>query len=84
MHISNKILGISKLFIIAEYYNNGWKPNFNDATEQKYFITKNNFGYIVYSRASTDTGTPYFRNEKDAERVINNPNFRKILDDIFQ
>lgn len=82
-YLSDKILSINKLFIIAEYYNNGWKPNFNDTTEQKYFITKNNFGYIIYSRTSTDAGIPYFKNEKDAEEVINNPNFKKILDNIF-
>lgn len=59
-----------KLAIIAEYLNNGWKPNWNDPCEQKYCIYKENAKIgisFVFSAQSTIT---YFKTKELAEKAI--------------
>lgn len=81
-----KIKAISQLMDIADYYNKGWKPNWNNGSEIKFYIsfdTKSSFygvrcGYIVSCHIV------YFKNRKDAQAVIDNPNFREILDKIYE
>lgn len=85
-----KMLAISNLMDIARYFNGDWN----------YDITKEDIGYMIaydisisgqcYTvnkiNATTDVyyGNPIFKNEADAQYVIDNTNFRNILDKIFK
>lgn len=85
-HCIDKILAISQLMNIAKYYNGDWKPDWSDKYHRKYLIVYNsnnntytvdyNYGYI-YSNI-------YFKNKEDAIAIINNPNFRDILDVVYK
>lgn len=80
-----KLVAIDKLTNIAKYYNGNWKPNQKNLSP-KYYIYFGNFSK-VYAVESTEVycgGTVYFKNREDAQAVINNPNFREILDAIFK
>lgn len=86
----NKLLDIAKFMDIARYFNGNWEYN----------VTKENVGYAIayykfvekphYSVCKLDKsvytyyGSPVFKNEADAQYVIDNPNFRDILDNIFK
>lgn len=76
---------IYKLMNIASFYNGDWEPDWNNVGEKKYFIVKTYRPerLLVDSRLGTHYGCVYFRNEEDAQAVIYNPNFRSILDEIF-
>lgn len=82
-----KLSAIDKLINIANYYNKGWKPDWNNSEECKYYILFNNNnenGYSIEYRLKTNYGSIFFKNEKDAQEVIDNPNFRYILDTIYK
>lgn len=86
----NKLLSLANLMDIAKYFNGDWEYN----------ITKKDVGYAIayykfvaephYSVCEIDNsvytyyGNPVFKNEADAQYVIDNPNFRDILDNIFK
>lgn len=86
-----KMLVIANFMDIAKYFNGNWnyKSNGNDCG---YIIaydktTTEPYGYqIVPINADTDMyfGNITFKNETDARYVIDNPNFRKVLDKIFK
>lgn len=86
-----KMLVIANFIDIAKYFNGNWnyKSNGNDCG---YIIaydktTTEPYGYqIVSINADTDMyfGNITFKNETDARYVIDNPNFRKVLDKIFK
>ena len=85
-HCIDRILAISQLMNIAKYYNGDWKPNWRSLTESKYYIyysTRSNT-YGVSNTSSTNYGNIYFRLYKYAKAVIDNPNFRDILDAIYK
>ena len=85
-HCLDKILAISQLMNIAKYYNKDWEPNWRSLTESKYYIyysTRSNT-YGVSNTSSTKYINIYFRLYKDAKAVIENPNFRDILDKIYK
>lgn len=85
-HCIDKILAISQLINIAKYYNGDWKPNWRGLMEPKsyiYYSTRSNI-YGVANTSSTKYGNIYFRSYKDAQAVIDNPNFRDILDAIYK
>ena len=85
-HCIDKILAISQLMNIAKYYNGDWKPNWRSLMESKYYIyysTRSNT-YGVSNTSSTNYGNIYFRLYKYAKAVIDNPNFRSILDAIYK
>lgn len=75
---------IAQLMNIAKYYNGDWKPNWSDSNEYKYFIMYNNNTYIVEYNWASIYNKIYFKNKKDAQSVIDNPNFRDILDAIYK
>ena len=75
---------IAHLMNIAKYYNGDWKPNWSDPSEYKYFIVYNNSTYIVDYNWTSIYNKIYFKNKKDAQAVIDNPNFRDILDAIYK
>ena len=75
---------------IASYFNKGWSYDVNQdvvgylisydrfVKEPCYNIRKNDSTTDVYY------GNPVFKNEADAQYVIDNPNFREVLDNIFK
>lgn len=82
---SAKLSAINRLMCIAKFYNGNWKPNWN-SVESKYCILYSNRAqcYITDYRTCFAADTVYFKLEKDAQAVIDNPNFREILDEIFK
>lgn len=83
-HCIDKILAISQLMNIAKYYNEDWEPDWNNQDEYKYFIIYNRDTYKVDHGWTTICSNIYFKNKKDAIAIINNPNFRDILDAIYK
>ena len=75
---------IAQLMNIAKYYNGDWKPNWSNPSEYKYFIMYNNNTYIVDYNWASIYNKIYFKNKKDAQSVIDNPNFRAILNAIYK
>ena len=75
---------IAQLMNIAKYYNGDWKPNWSDQSEYKYFIVYNSNIYKVDYNWTSIYDRIYFKNKKDAQAVIDNPNFRDILDAIYK
>ena len=85
----NKLLCISRLMDIANYYNKDWKPDFNNKTTYKYVIQYNGIEnkhthYSVDYDVCLNRCCVYFKNQEDAQSVIDNPNFRDILDTIYK
>lgn len=82
---SVKLSAINRLMCIAKFYNGNWKPNWN-SVESKYCILYSNRAqcYITDYCTCFAADTVYFKCEKDAQAVIDNPNFREILDAIFE
>lgn len=80
-----KIFAIAKLMDIASYYNGNWDFNHanNDCGYYIKYVYPNNT-YKVNNTIICNLGVPYFKNEEDAQAVIDNPNFRDILDTIFK
>lgn len=80
----NRLCAINRLMCIAKFYNGNWKPNWN-SVESKYCILYSNRAqcYITDYRTCFAADTVYFKREKDAQAVIDNPNFREILDVIY-
>ena len=83
---ASKLVALSKLMNIAKYYNGDWKPNWNNSDDRKYLIVynSNNNTYIVDHNYNYIYNSIYFKNKKDAQAVIENPNFRDILDIIYK
>lgn len=82
---ANRLFAINRLMCIAKFYNGNWKPNWN-SVESKYCILYSNRAqcYITDYRTCFAADTVYFKREKDAQAVIDNPNFREILDVIYK
>lgn len=86
-----KIVSLANLMDIARYFNGDWNYNAN-SDECGYMIaydktTTKICGYqVININADTDMyfGNVMFKNEADAQYVIDNPNFRDILDNIFK
>lgn len=84
-----KLSAIDKLINIAKYYNKGWKPDFNNKSTHKYVIQYNGIKnkhthYSVDYDVCLNRCCVYFKNQEDAQAVIDNPNFRDILDTIYK
>ena len=86
---NNKLVAIANLMDIASYFNKNWRYDptkedvgymigyDNSIKEPHYFVDTINGATDVYY------GNPIFREESAAKYVIDNPNFRAILDKIF-
>lgn len=88
--VRDKLIALANLMDIASYFNGGWE----------YDVTEEVVGYSIayykfvekphYSVCKLDIsvytyyGSPVFKNKADAQYVIDNPNFRSILDVIFK
>lgn len=80
-----KVLAINQLFNIAKYYNGDWEPNnLNEDYGNQYIIEYIRGKYKSIGCSAARCGMPAFKNVKVADAVINNPNFRDILDAIFK
>lgn len=90
-HCIDKILAISQLINIAKYYNSNWNYKVN-GSERGYMIAYDKTRIIddsyqiVHINSDTDMyfGNIIFKNEADAQAVIDNPNFRDILNAIYK
>lgn len=80
--IAGKIIALARLMTIAKYYNGDWKPDWN-SQEYKYNIMRTS-EYGITSSSDYNEGAIYFKNKEDAQAVIDNPNFRSILDAIYK
>lgn len=81
-----KVSAYAALSDIAEYYNQGWKPDLNDLHEEKYYIVFSKKGdiYVTEHREVYIPASIPFKNINDAQAVIDNSNFRNILDTLFK
>lgn len=81
-----KVKAIDKLIDIANYYNKGWKSNWSNKDKPKFYIAFDTdlSSYEVRSGYMMAFNIVYFKNRKDAQAVIDNPNFREILDTIYK
>ena len=86
----NKLLALANLMDISRYFNGDWNYNTNgsdigysiaydDSTTEPCYVTR-----IENSDTDIYYGNVVFKNEADAQYVIDNPNFRDILDKIFK
>lgn len=84
--IGIKAQAIAQLINIAKYYNGDWKPEWNNINEDKCFIYYRYIKdeYAVDADLTEVTNVVYFKNRADAQAVIDNPNFRSILDAIYK
>lgn len=82
----NKFKAMVQLMNIAKYYNKDWRPNWNNSKESKYLIKFDNHNseFFIDNGFTVSLGNVYFKNIKDAQSVIDNPNFREILDTIYK
>ena len=79
----NKLAAINKLMNIASYYNGDWKPDWKNSGEYKYNIMRTG-AYGITTSSIYNEGAVYFKNKDDAQAVIDNPNFKTILDEIYK
>lgn len=79
-----RILALNQLLNIAEYYNN--IHNSNNETHF-YIVFYPHTQYSIYQNKYVcvrDGIIPLFNRKEDAQAVIDNPNFREILDTIYK
>lgn len=81
--IDVKTMLFNLLLQIAKYYNGDWKPNWDNVNEYKYYIYRCNSKYCISSCINDSCYFIYFKNREDAQKVIDNPNFRAILNNIY-
>lgn len=81
-----KVKAIDKLMDIANYYNKGGKPNWSNKDKVKFYIAfdTESSSYEVKCGYMMSYNIVYFKNRKDAQAVIDNHNFREILDTIYR
>ena len=88
---ASKLVALANLMDITKYFNGDW--NFDSEKDTHgyaiafYYNTTEYPQYNVVAINSTCDiyyGNPVFKNEADAQYVIDNPNFRYILDKIFK
>lgn len=79
-----RLLALNQLFNIAEYYNT---INSNKNEEYFHIVFHPSTNYIIYHYReyfSMYGLVPFFNRKEDAQAVIDNPNFREILDTIYK
>ena len=89
--VRNKLIALANLIDIARYFNDDWNYR-TRANNCGYMIAYDKTrtiddGYqVVHINSDTDMyfGNIMFKNEADAQYVIDNPNFREVLDNIFK
>lgn len=88
---NSKIVVLANLMDIARYFNGDWKYDPTKKDEVGYMICYDKFAKVPYyysqninSNNDVYYGNVIFKNEADAQYVIDNPNFKDILDAIFK
>lgn len=89
--VKDKLIALANLMDIAKYFNANWEYS-NNGDNYAYMIGYDKTrtiddGYqVVHITSNIDMyfGNIMFKNEADAQYVINNPNFRTVLDKIFK
>lgn len=89
--VRDKLIALSNLMDIARYFNGNWEYH-NSGNNCGYIIAYDKTkttddGYqVIHINSDTDMyfGNITFKNETDAQYVIDNPNFREVLDNIFK
>lgn len=79
-----RLLALNQLLNIAEYYN---KQHSRQNNTQYYIIRNNKNGYdiVEYKWLQYVLGVvALFNSKEDAQAVIDNPNFREILDTVYK
>lgn len=88
--VREKLIALANLMDIANYFNDGWEY---DVTEEVVgysiayykFVEKPHYSVCKLDKSVyTYYGSPVFKNKADAQYVIDNPNFRHVLDTIFK
>lgn len=81
-----KLCATDRLMNIAKYYNGDWKPNWKNPDSLKFCIWYDTIRekYDIEFCGGSVRNDVYFKNKKDAQTVIDNPNFREILDTIYK
>lgn len=77
----SRLLAMNQLLNIAEYYNQKIGE-----TSSGYVIYRARDGHLHTASFSQDcmiTQVPFFYSREDAESVINNPNFKQLLDLVY-
>lgn len=82
----SKLVNLSRFMNIAKYYNKDWKPNWNNSEDPKYYTyyNYNNGKYKIGFTTNVNWGDIYFRFRDNIQSVIDNPNFKSILDAIYK
>ena len=83
----DKLKAISELMSIADYFNGDWKPDWSNHNEAKYSIEYNHYRdkfFVDPTSYFTSDGCVYFKNRDSVESIINNPNFKWILNTIYK
>ena len=83
----DKLTAISELMSIADYFNGDWKPDWSNHNEAKYSIEYNHYRdkfFVDPTSYFTSDGCVYFKNRDSVESIINNPNFKWILNTIYK
>lgn len=82
----NRLCAINRLMCIAKYYNGDWKPDWKNPDSLKFSIWYDTLRekYDIEYCGGSVRNDVYFKNKNDAQAVIDNPNFREILDAIFK
>lgn len=83
-HQLRRILALNQLLNIAEYYNT---INSNKNGEYFHIVFYPSINYTVYCHKEYFLKyglLPFFNRKEDAQSVIDNPNFREILDTIYK
>lgn len=81
-----KLCATDRLMNIARYYNGDWKPDWKNPDSLKFSIWYDTLRekYDIEFCGGSVRNDVYFKNKNDAQAVIDNPNFREILDEIFK
>lgn len=86
-----KLIALANLMDIARYFNDGFQKANEYTDEDGYIIAYDNttdIPHYIICKYNTKTNANYgvtvFNEKEDAQYVIDNPNFRAILDKIFK
>ena len=88
--VREKLIALANLMDIASYFNGGWEYDVNQdvvgySIAYYKFVEEPHYSVCKLDKSVyTYYGSPVFKNEADAKYVIDNPNFRDILDKIFK
>lgn len=66
---STKLKILGKLLCVADYLNEGWKPDWNNEDEQKWYIGTNKRVIVDFYRQH-NVNLVYFKTEELAEKAI--------------